>query len=111
MVKGGIMQMFFTYERDEKRRPMTTRCILIKDDRVTFGQAKCSDKDRPVKKVGRAKATGRALRAAERNITEFSSKNNERFFKSLSCISGAILNEAEKRWLEKHYERFDHITS
>jgi hypothetical protein len=105
------MRVFYTYERDEKRRPMTTRCLLIKEDRVTFGQAKCSDKDRPVKKVGRAKAMGRALRAAERGITEFSSKNNERFFKSLSRISGAVLNEAEKRWLENNYERFDHITS
>lgn len=105
------MQMFFTYERDSQRRPMTTRCLLIKEDRVTFGQAKCSDKDRPVKKVGRAKAMGRALRAAERGITEFSSKNNEKFFKCLGRVTRGLLNEAEKRWLERHYERFDHITS
>lgn len=95
------MKTFFTYERDGQRRPMVTRCILVKDDKITFGQAMCSDKDRPVKKVGRAKAFGRAVRACERKKSEIGTKNNISFFKYLNKVNDAVLNEAEKRWLAK----------
>jgi hypothetical protein len=60
------MKVFYTYERDEKRRPMTTRCLLIKDDKVVFGQAKCSDKDRPVKKSWPRKGNGPCIKGGRK---------------------------------------------
>jgi len=72
------MRRFFHYERDNRRRPVVTHCVLFDEDTGLFsmGTAVCSKKDQPVKRVGRQIAEGRAKKAkqvAERNV--FSSAN------------------------------------
>lgn len=101
------MPVFFNYERDSRNRPMITRCILLKDGKLTFGQAICSDKENPVKRVGRAKALGRAIRAFERKMSEIGIKNNKKFFKYLSIVDESELNEPEKQWLKKQQSKED----
>lgn len=97
------METFYTYLRDEKKRPIVTRCILIDDGNTYFGQAMCSDKDAPVKKVGRAKAYGRAIQAKHSdNFVSMSSKNNKTFVKSAKelYLFKVVLSGVELKWLK-----------
>ena len=57
------MKAYYYYERDEKRRPVVTHCLLNDDGLLALGIAKCSKKDFPIKKRGREIAYQRALRA------------------------------------------------
>ncbi len=61
------MKEIIYYERDENKRPVLTVCLIANDNKdvLSRGVAKCSKKDMPYKKVGRAIATGRAKKMAE----------------------------------------------
>ena len=61
------MKEIIYYERDENKRPILTVCLVVNKCKIVLsrGVAKCSKKDMPVKKIGRAIATGRARRAAK----------------------------------------------
>lgn len=78
------------YERGKNRAPVVTVCLHISDESFTRGVAICSPKDNPCKKIGRAIAKGRALKAAK--LMETTSNFSECF---------PILTSFEKRLVEK----------
>jgi len=103
------MKKYFRYIRDENRRPMITRCLIYDpaSNLVTFGQAVCSDKDSPSKKIGKAIAEGRAKKA-NRAVPEFSRKGDMEFVKR--CRSphfhiDQFLEQRELGWLHKQMEQ------
>ena len=61
------MLHYYYYFRDEQKRPVQTYCLLFMGGDTTGdyarGIAVCSKKDHPCKKIGRAIATGRALKS------------------------------------------------
>ena len=103
------MRVHYFYEWDDKNRPVKTRCVLYEpsSNLVGFGQAVCSDKDNPNKKIGKAIAEGRAkkvLRAEKAHpaIPFFTRKGQEWFVKQ--CRSphfhvNSVLNEKELTWV------------
>ncbi len=60
------MKELHYYYRDEKNRPMVTVYLIEVGGVVAKGIAVCSPKDNPNKKVGRAIARGKALKALKR---------------------------------------------
>lgn len=110
------MQVHYFYERDEKNRPVKTRCVLYEpgSNLVSFGQAVCSDKDNPNKKIGRSIAVGRAKKALYKpncafpSIPYFARKGNDWFVKQ--CRSPhyhihSILNDQELWWVNRQINR------
>ena len=61
------MKELFYYLRDDKNRPIITVCLIaVEEGTLARGVAICSDKDQPNKKIGRAIARGRAIKALKR---------------------------------------------
>lgn len=104
------MRILYNYERDDHRRPMGTRCLVIDDQtgRAAFGMALCSDKDRPCKRVGRAISFGRAMKAFNTNLPhmEIGAKKDRKFFKAFNTAVTAVsrLNYVEQKWIQKQLE-------
>ena len=103
------MKKYFRYIRDDKRRPVITRCLIYDPmtNLVKFGQAVCSDKDNPNKKIGKAIAEGRAKKAFD-VIPEFSRKGEMEFVKR--CRSPhfhihAFLEGNELGWIYRQMEQ------
>ena len=61
----------FYYLRDYYKRPVGTVCLIIQNGDIGRGLAICSDKDNPVKRIGRAIASGRAQQALQNRKTNF----------------------------------------
>ena len=58
------MKAYYFYERDSKRRPMKTACLLMVNNLLAVGISLCNSKlDQPVKKIGRELSYIRALEA------------------------------------------------
>lgn len=74
------MKTLFYYHRDENNRPIKTFCLLNEPDLTVRGQAVCSEKDHPNKKVGRSIAHGRALKAWHSGKNDYDS--NKKFYKA-----------------------------
>ncbi len=62
------MREIYYYNRDWKKRPIVTNCLLEDKGRVVRGRAVCSADDVPCKKIGRAIAHQRATAALAREI-------------------------------------------
>ena len=59
--------------RYDKRGHWITHCRLFDaetDELLSFGQARCSTKDNPNRKIGRAIAIGRALKRYYKNVAD-----------------------------------------
>jgi hypothetical protein len=83
----------FIYKRDEKNHPYATRCFIVEGGVVALGQTYCSDKDRFIKKIGRAKAEGRAKQVLAQyksgshpRLVKYKTKNNESFVASAAGL-------------------------
>ena len=64
------MKSYYYYERDEKRKPIITHCLLVDDGLVSKGIAKCSRKEMPSKKLGKEISQGRALQAMKSGCSQ-----------------------------------------
>ncbi len=103
------MKKFIMYLRDDRNRPIGTRCILVDGDKAAFGMAMCSDKENPSKKVGKAIAEGRAKKLLFKEKVEMlpTRKGDFFFYKGLNYLNEnfRMLLEPERRWLEREYGR------
>jgi len=99
------MKRFIMYERDEKNRPVVTRCLLYDGERFAFGQALCSKKDNPCKKIGKAIAEGRAKKALNQPLffSDIARAGKLRFFKAFNDARNvpSRLKEPEIKFIEK----------
>lgn len=95
------------YERDEKRKPVVTRCLLYNGGHTALGQAICSEKDNPCKKVGRAIAEGRARKALNNFVTDIGYVKDRGFFKCKINPTKIILTDVEKNWIERKTNKID----
>lgn len=57
------MKEWYYYLRDDKNRPVITVCIIENDGKYYRGISICSDKDQVIKRAGRNRSRGRALKA------------------------------------------------
>ena len=57
------MKEYYYYIRSEHHAPIVTVCLVKTDTEVCRGIAICSNKDNPVKKIGRKLAKKRAMKA------------------------------------------------
>ena len=101
------MKRFIMYERDEKNRPVVTRCLLFDGRNFAFGQALCSKKDNPCKKISKAIAEGRAKKALNQPLffSEFARAGKTTFFKAFNDALNvpSRLKYPEIKWMEKNY--------
>jgi hypothetical protein len=89
----------YYYERDGKNRPMVTHCLIKLADNIGHGIAVCSIKDQPCKKIGRAIASGRALKCLQTEKNNYDSSAH--LFKAEFQPD---LTDFEKRLMERsHY--------
>jgi len=99
------MKTFYSYIRDTRNRPIITRCIVKGDNGFAFGQAFCSRRDNPCKKIGKQIAYGRALKALAwgRCRSAFGRAGKLTFFKAFNQADKSIsrLMDYELRWIEK----------
>jgi hypothetical protein len=69
------MLYFYYYVRDALKRPTVTYCIVFNGNSTeniySRGLAICSKKDNPCKKIGRAIATGRALKSLKTGTDQY----------------------------------------
>ena len=56
------MEQYY-YIRDKMKRPIITVCLLRRGEQLARGVAICSGSDNPCKRIGRAIAKGRAIKA------------------------------------------------
>jgi hypothetical protein len=63
LLEDDMEKRYFYYLRDDNNKPIVTVCLIKTGDIVTKGIAICSERDNPVKKVGRNIAAGRAVKA------------------------------------------------
>ena len=92
------MKAFYYYNRDNKKRPVITKCFIT--DGVTWsrGVAVCSLKDNPCKKVGKRIAYRRAMHAFFRQKTVVSEDvYGDRVFPK--CEFMPELNDIEKKFM------------
>ena len=64
------MQSYYYYERDSKRRPIVTHCLVFDGNKVAKGVAKCSAKDSPCKRTGRHISLQRAEQALKNKCSQ-----------------------------------------
>lgn len=99
------MKRFIMYERDEKNRPVVTRCLLFDGNHFAFGQALCSKKDNPCKKVGRVIAEGRAKKALNQPLffSDIARAGSVNFFKAFNGARDvpSRLKEPEIKFIER----------
>lgn len=95
-----MLHLFYYYMRDDKKRPVQTYCLIINknnlDGEHARGMAFCSEKDQPCKKIGRAIASGRAVKALKEKHDLYDKSNK-------LCVASykPILTDFEKHLLEK----------
>jgi len=103
-MKTGKMKSYYYYERDEKKRPVVTHCLLAKFEgdelkKVAKGITKCSDMDSPWKKRGRDIAFARATQAFTNDCSQMD--KGKLFWKKLSHdLVFSHLTEKDKRLLQ-----------
>lgn len=88
-----IREYHYYYDRDVKRRPIKTHCIIISEEGfIAKGTAICSKKDQPYKNLGKLIAFQRAVAALASGSSKYDEK--KKFYK---YIFDPELNEREKR--------------
>lgn len=102
---------YFYYLRDRLQKPIVTICLLVdtESEQKARGIAICSVQDAPNKKVGRAIALGRALKALRAQKTDKRSLivRNAAFY-TLLCVSDPITATKPLLMLEGEEQRIQY---
>lgn len=98
---------FYLYKRDEKHRPVITRCLVYTNRGLCVGQAFCHSKEQPVKKTGKNIALARAMTASSMSINTIKfillRGDNYEMSCGITCPKNPIfsLSPAELNWVDR----------